>query len=105
MAQQMDVGSNDFIDIVPAIWLSALSLGSKARELNAQEYNDETDKQQRKPNVVRGLFTDVVDTPRLTGSAWYTFADPNIEPVIEVAFLNGVQPPPWNKTPTSAPMA
>ncbi|MCD8473886.1 Clp protease ClpP [Xylella taiwanensis] len=93
MAQQMDVGSNDFIDIVPAIWLSALSLGSKARELNAQEYNDETDKQQRKPNVVRGLFTDVVDTPRLTGSAWYTFADPNIEPVIEVAFLNGVQPP------------
>ncbi|AIC11319.1 Peptidase S14, ClpP [Xylella fastidiosa subsp. sandyi Ann-1] len=93
MARQMDVGGNDFLDIVPALWLGPLSLGSKARELNAQEYNDEAGKQQRKPNVVRGLFSDVVDSPRLNENAWYAFADPTLEPVIEVAFLNGVQTP------------
>ena len=93
MASQLDVGGNDYLDIVPAVWLGPLSLGSKAREINAAEYNDDTNKQQRKPNVVRGLFADVVDTPRLSGTAWYMFADPALEPVIEVAFLNGVQTP------------
>jgi hypothetical protein len=93
MAQQMDVGGNDYLDIVPAIFLGPLSLGSTARELNAQEYNDESNKQQRKPNVVRGLFSDVIDSPRLSGTAWMMFADKDLEPVIEVAFLNGVQTP------------
>lgn len=93
MAQQMDVGGNDYLDIRPSIFLGPLSLGSTARELNAQEYNDESNKQQRKPNVVRGLFSDVVDSPRLSGPAWMMFADPNLEPVLEVAFLNGVQTP------------
>lgn len=93
MAQQMDVGENDYLDIVPSVFIGPLSLGSKARELNAQEYNDDATKNQRKPNVVRGLFADVVDSPRLAGTAWMLFADPNIEPVIEVGFLNGVQTP------------
>lgn len=93
MATQMDVGGNDFLDIVPAIWLGPLALGSKARELNAMEYNDESNKQQRRPNVVRGLFNDVVDTPRLSGAPWYMLADPNLEPVFEVSFLDGVETP------------
>ncbi|WFC43246.1 ClpP-like prohead protease/major capsid protein fusion protein [Pseudoxanthomonas sp. SE1] len=93
MAQQKDVGGNDYLDILPAIFLGPLSLGSTARELNAQEYNDEAQRQQKKPNVVRGLFADVVDSPRLSGLAWLMLADPNVEPVIEVAFLNGVQTP------------
>ncbi|MCH6484251.1 Clp protease ClpP [Pseudoxanthomonas sp. LH2527] len=93
MAQQKDAGGNDFLDIVPSLFLGPLALGSTARELNAQEYNDESNKQQRKPNVVRGLFTDVIDSPRLSGTAWMMLADPNLEPVVEVAFLNGVQTP------------
>lgn len=93
MASQLDVGGNDYLDIVPAVWLGPLSLGSKAREINGAEYNDDSNKQQRRPNVVRGLFADVVDSPRLSGTAWYMFADPAMEPVIEVAFLNGVQTP------------
>lgn len=93
MASQTDVGGNDYLDIVPAVWLGPLSLGSKAREINGAEYNDDATKNQRKPNVVRGLFADVVDTPRLSGTAWYMFADPALEPVIEVAFLNGIQTP------------
>jgi ATP-dependent protease ClpP protease subunit len=93
MAQQMDVGNNDYLDIVPNLFLGPLSLGSAAREINAQEYNDESNKQQRKPNVVRGIFSDVIDSVRLSGNAWYMLADPSIEPVFEVAFLDGVQEP------------
>lgn len=93
MAQQMDVGSNDYLDLVPALWLGPLSLGSLARELNAMEFNDESQKNQRRPNVVRGLFRDVIDSARLSGNGWYMLTDPSIEPVFEVAFLDGVQTP------------
>jgi len=93
MATQKDYGGNDYLSIVPALWLGPLSLGGAARSINAQEYDDEATKHQRKPNVVRGIFRDVVDTPYLSGNPWYMFADPAIEPVIEVAFLDGVQTP------------
>jgi hypothetical protein len=43
--------------------------------------------------MVRGLYRDIVDTPRLSGTRVYSFADPNEAPVIEVAFLDGVQEP------------
>lgn len=93
MASQMDPGGNDYLDITPALWLGPMSLGSKARELNAQEYNDESNKQQRKPNVVRGLFRDVVDSMRMAQAVWYMLAEPAIEPTFEVAFLDGIQTP------------
>ena len=73
--------------------LCPLSLGGLAREVNGAEYNDDADRNQNKPNVVRGLFSDIVDTPRLSGTAWYTFADPNESPVMEVAFLDGDDEP------------
>jgi ATP-dependent protease ClpP protease subunit len=93
MGNQKDPGGNDFLDITPAIWLGPLSLGGSARAVNAAEYDDDSQKNQRKPNISRGMYRDVVDSPRLSGTAWYSFADPNIEPVIEVAFLDGVREP------------
>lgn len=93
MASQQDVGGNDYLDLRPAIWLGPLALGGQAREVNGAEYNDATSKNQRKPNVVRGLFTDIVDTPRLTGDPWYMLANPSDAPVFEVGFLNGQQEP------------
>ena len=93
MASQMDVGANDYLGIVPSILLTPLTLGGLAREVNGAEYNDDANKQQRKPNVVRGLYKDIVDTPRLTGTAWYSFAAPSDAPVIEVAFLDGNDAP------------
>lgn len=93
MAQQKDVGGKDFLDLRPSIWLGPLSLGGQAREVNGAEYNDASGKNQRKPNVVRGLFNDIVDTPRLTGTPWYMLANPNEAPVFEVGFLNGQQEP------------
>lgn len=93
MGSQLDVSGNDYLDIMPSIWLGPLSLGGLAREVNGAEYNDDNSKNQRKPNVVRGLFKDIVDTPRLSGIAWYMFADPNVAPVMEVAFLDGNDEP------------
>ena len=47
----------------------------------------------QKPNIVNGLFRDIVDTPRMTGNRRYLFADPSEAPVLEVAFLDGNQNP------------
>lgn len=93
MGQQKDPGGNDYLDIIPAIWLGPQSISGSARAVNAAEYDDDSQKHQRKPNISRGMYRDVVDSPRLSGTAWYSFADPNIEPVLEVAFLDGVREP------------
>lgn len=93
MAGQMDVGGNDYLDLRPSIWLGPIGLGAKAREVNGAEYNDSASKNQRRPNVVRGLFDDIVDTRRLTGTPWYMLANPSDAAVFEVAFLNGRQEP------------
>lgn len=95
MAQMKDISGNDYVDLLPAILLVPLSLGSTARTINSAEYDPDAvaNKSQLKPNTVRGLFRDVVDTPRLTGTRRYLFSDPNIAAALEVAFLDGQQSP------------
>ncbi|MGN6518756.1 MAG: ClpP-like prohead protease/major capsid protein fusion protein [Dokdonella sp.] len=93
MSKQMDVGNNDYLDLTPAIWLGPTSLGSVARTVNEAQYDVTVSNKFQVPNVVRGLFRDVIDSPRLADTVWYALADPNIEPVFEVAFLDGVQTP------------
>lgn len=93
MGSQMDPGGNDYLDIVPAVWLGPKSLRGAAVVVNEAEFDDEATKNQRRPNISRGLVSDIIDTPRLSGTAWMLFADKDLEPVIEVAFLNGVQTP------------
>lgn len=93
MASQKDVSGNDFLDLRPAVWLGPLSYGSAARVANNSEYDPDANNKLQRPNSVRGLFRDVVDTPRIADSKWYMFADPNDAPVIEVAFLDGVTEP------------
>lgn len=93
MGAQMDPGGNDYLDIVPAIWIGPQSLRGAAVGVNEAEFDDDATKNQRRPNISRGLVRDIVDSPRLSGKPWYMFADPAIEPVFEVAFLNGVQTP------------
>ena len=93
MGQQKDVGGNDYLDIMPAIWLGPQNLRGAATMVNEGEFDDEAQKNQRRPNISRGLVRDIVDTPRLSGTAWYLLADPGMEPVFEVAFLDGVQTP------------
>ncbi|QDQ26708.1 Clp protease ClpP [Chitinimonas arctica] len=93
MAKQKDVGGNDFLDLRPAIWLGPTGMGGDAKVINGAEYDPDTSNKLQKPNKVRGLFSDLVDSPRLDGTAWYAFANPVDAPVIEVAFLDGQDQP------------
>lgn len=93
MANQTDVSDNDFLDLRPNVWLGGMSTGGEARVVNDAQYDDDSNKNQNKPNKVRGLFSDIVDSPRITDGAWYMFADASDAPVLEVAFLNGEQAP------------
>lgn len=93
MAKQKDKDSNDFLDIRPALVLAPMSLGGALKVLNGSQYDHTDTGIMNKPNIVAGLFSDVIDTPRLTGNAYYMFADPSQEPVLEVNFLNGEQSP------------
>ncbi len=95
MASQRDPNSNEYLDLRPAILVLPVSLGGVARIINTSQYDPDTvaNKSQMKPNIVSGLFRDIVDTPRITGTRRYLFADPSIAPVIEVAFLEGQTEP------------
>lgn len=94
MASQKDPANNEVLDIRPAILLVPIGLGGEARVINSAEFDtDAIANKFMKPNKVRGLFRDIVDTPQLTGTRRYLFADPAAMPVLEVAFLEGNQEP------------
>lgn len=93
MASQSDISGNDFLDLRPDVLLVPLALGGTARVLNGAQYDPDTANKLQKPNMVAGLFSDIVDTPRLSGARRYLFANPSEAPAIEVAFLNGNQQP------------
>ncbi len=92
MASQRDESENDFLDLRPQAILLPVGLGGTARQVNQAQFDIDTDGGLA-PNIVLGLFNDIVDTPRITGTRRYLFADPAIAPVIEVAFLDGQQEP------------
>jgi hypothetical protein len=93
MASLLDVGGNDFLDMRPEVLLVPITLGGTARTINSSEYDPDTSNKLHKPNMVRGLFRDIVDTPRITGTRRYLFADPMQAPALEVAFLDGNSEP------------
>ena len=99
MAIQTDVSGNDYLDIRPSIALCPVSLGGELRVLNSAEYDVDkapgstSGKNIYTPNRVRGLFADIVDSPRLSGTAWYMVADPMDAPALEVVFLDGNETP------------
>lgn len=93
MASQKDPNGNEILDLRPSIWLGPIGLGGDARVVNDAQYDPDTPNKLQRPNSVRGLFADIVDTARLTGKPWYAFADPSIAPVIEVVFLEGEEAP------------
>ena len=93
MASQLDVGGNDFLDLRPAVLVVPISLGGTARVINDAQYDPDTANKLQRPNQVRGLFGDIVDTPRLTGTRRYLFASASDAPVLEVAFLDGNDTP------------
>lgn len=95
MAQQKDPWGNEFLDLRPSVLLVPVGLGGQARIINQSQYDPDTlaNKAQMKPNIVNGLFSDIVDSPRISGTRRYLFANPAIAPVFEVAFLEGQTSP------------
>ncbi len=93
LRNQKDIAGNDYLDLEPAIWLGPVSKAGAARTVVNSEYDPDTSNKLQRFNVARNLVRDVVSSPRLSGNRWYMFADPNLAPVIEVAFLNGVREP------------
>lgn len=95
MASQRDKDGNEYLDLRPAILVVPVGLGGVARVINQSQYDPDTvaNKSQMKPNIVVGLFRDIVDTPRVASTRRYLFADPAIAPVLEVAFLEGQSSP------------
>lgn len=92
MKAQTDESSNDILDLVPKTLLIPSGLLATARQINESEF-DIDDVGGLAKNTSRGLYSDIVDTGRLTGTRRYTFADTAIAAVLEVAFLNGQQEP------------
>lgn len=93
MASQMDIGNNEYLDIRPNVWLGPIGKGGDVRVIVGAQYDPDTANKLQKPNKVNGLVQNIVDTPRISGTEWYLFADPTIAPVVEVVFLDGQSEP------------
>lgn len=93
MAQQTDVSGNEVLDLKPAYAVLPVGLGGAMRVVNSAQYDPTASSTATKPNIALGVFSDIVDTARLTGTAYYAFADKDTAPAIEVAFLNGMMEP------------
>lgn len=93
MASQTDIGGNEYLDIRPAVWLGGLGKGGDVRVIVGAQYDPDTANKLQKPNKVNGIVQNIVDTPRISGTEWYLFADPAVAPVIEVVFLDGQSEP------------
>lgn len=93
MSSQLDVSGNDYLDLRPDRFLGPLSTGGEARAVNNSTYDPDATNKLQRYNIVGNLLTDIIDTPRLSGNAWYLLANPNQEPVFEVGFLDGQQEP------------
>lgn len=93
MAKQKDPWGNEYLDLRPAVLVTAVELEGTARVINTAQYDPDTASKLQRPNMVNGLFKDIVGSPRITSPHRFLFADPSVAPVIEVAFLEGQSSP------------
>jgi ATP-dependent protease ClpP protease subunit len=93
MGAQKDISGNEYLEIGLDRLLVPRSLRGAAITINGSEYDPDAVNKLQKPNIVKGLLSDIIATQRLTGTAYYGFADPSTAPALEVVFLNGVTEP------------
>ena len=95
-AAQKDISGNDYLDLNPTIALVPKGLEVTTRVINTAT-NDPaatgSSKNFLTPNPYQGVFSDIIASPRLVATKWYMLCSPDVAPVIEVSFLNGVQEP------------
>ena len=97
MASQLDPSGVNILDIRPEVLLTSLFDEGQARIIIGSPYDTEVSSKFQVPNKVAGLVGNIVGSARLNagpnGHGWYFFADKEMAPAIEVAFLNGVEEP------------
>jgi phage head maturation protease len=93
MAAQTDPSGNEILELHPKVLLVPLALSGTAKVLNGAQYDPDTPNKLQRPNVVNGLYSDIIGTARLTGTRRYSFADPAQSNAIEVSFLEGSEGP------------
>lgn len=91
MRSQRDPNLQEYLDLQPAVMLVPVGKRGDALTINDAQY-DPADSKFQKPNTVRGLFRDVIDSPRISGTRRYIFTDVST-PAIVVSFLEGQQEP------------
>jgi HK97 family phage prohead protease len=94
MANQKDPANQEYLALDPYALLVPRALKGTAQEINDAQFDFDnagtnTTGKFMRPNRVRGLFRQVVGTPRITGTRRYLFADPSVAPALVVAFLAG----------------
>ncbi len=87
MRAQKDPNGQDFLDMNPAVLLVPDALRGTSLVINNAEFNPSVSNKFQVPNHVRGLFREVVSSPRLTGTRRYMFG--TTMDAIVVAFLGG----------------
>jgi phage head maturation protease len=88
---QKDPSGRDFLDLVPAVLLVPDSLYGQATVINESQYDTDrvANGRNQEPNRVRGLFRDLVGTPRTTATAPRRYIFAQTMDAIVVAFLQG----------------
>lgn len=87
MRAQQDDDANDFLDLEPRILLVPPGLESAAKILNSDAYDPAQVGQ--KTNAVRGMFGDIVSSPRLTASTTRRYLFTDSKQAFVCVFLDG----------------
>lgn len=77
----------DFLDVTPSILLLPIGLESAAKIINEDAYDHTTGTNNNVPNPVRGLFSDIVSSPRLTASTTRRYLFESTKSAFKMVFL------------------
>lgn len=81
------------LDIRPYAVVAHSNWEGTLRTIVSAQYDPDTPNKLQRPNVAYQIVQEIVTSPRLGPAPWYLFADPMVNPVIEVVFLNGQRTP------------
>lgn len=86
MRKQLDISSNNYLDLVPSILFVPVQLETAAKILNSDAYDPAQTGQ--KSNSARGMFNDIVSSPKLSSlTRRYLFTA--AKEAFKVVFLEG----------------
>lgn len=95
MASQKDPNNNEILALRPDVLLLPIGLEGEAKVINRSTTDPTivTGNPAQRPNIVAGLFRDIVGTARLTGTRRYLISQGQGVDAFKMVFLNGSQVP------------